>query len=418
MKTMNPPHDALGLSVVVLGIALTVCGLLHGESQRRSCHLIRFERDEGYHTGAIDGSAGGWKLLQGHARIVRDEKDEAGQCLETQPGKPYASVHFQGERVSQNGVTHCEIRVRPSASPLETSEEFMDLDGAVLGFFADEKGGSATFHAYHALPGDQGYWVATGVSAALDASGMTQEWIRIGIRQNPATATWDLEIGGEQVLAEIGNAGTQAAGAIQVWLLGHATHANRFDDLLISPVAPASLRMDEARRQLQPLRPGMGDSEHLNRTGARRVGRKESFECRRRHHVPMPDGLTKAASRNFDFDVDIIEGATQHGKSSDGDAQNSRKLLLYSPKYDDVGNPLPLQTRIQCDTELSEGVELSKIHWVITELPDPADRKPLKVIAHGNFKSGFTQIAVIPSQWANKATQVCVGTDLVIRQSP
>ncbi len=46
------------------------------------------------------------------------------------------------------------------------SEEFIDLDGAVPGFFADGPDRPATFHAYHALPVQEGYWVSTGVSEA------------------------------------------------------------------------------------------------------------------------------------------------------------------------------------------------------------------------------------------------------------
>ena len=108
-----------------------------------------------------------------------------------------------------------------------------------------------------------------------------------------------------------------------------------------------------------------------------------------------------------------------HGKfDGKGADPNQQGFLLNSPQSDDAGKPLPLKVRIQCDTELAEGVDLSKIVWVVTELANKEDKEPRRVIAHGTFTTGFTQIAEIPSEWANKGTQIRVGTNLVIRNSP
>lgn len=411
---------------IALGVAkLTCCmmgmaaGVLRADSGSLPYHFIRFEENEGYQAGAFKGTGGGLQLLQGDARIVRDDGDEAGQYLETVAGNPYASIHFNGERVSRNHKTYYEVWVRPSASPMAKSEEFMDLDGAVLGFFADGPDGPATFHAYHALPEHAGYWVSTGVSAAVGPSGMTQEWIRIGVCQNLATGTWDLEIGGEVVLTEIRNTETPREDGIQLWLLGHETRANRFDDLLVSPVEPDSLRPGETKHLPQGRSARNGHAGNLDRTGERKVGRKQSDEDRRRHDAGIPAGIAKAAPRSLEFEMDIVGGGTQHGKfdSKDSDSKN-QSFLLYSPQYDDAGNPLPLKVRIQCDAELAEGVDLSKIVWVVTEMAKKEDKEPLKVIAHGTFTTGFTQIAEIPSEWANKGTQIQVGTNLVLRKSP
>lgn len=394
-------------------------GVLRAESESLPYHMIRFEEDEGYQAGAFKGAGGGLQLLQGDARIVREEGDEAGQCLKTVAGIPYASIHFHGERVSRNRKTYYEVWVRPSASPLAKSEEFMDLDGAVLGLFADGPDSPATFHAYHALPEEAGYWVSTGVSAAVGPSGMTQEWIRIGICQNLATGTWDLEIGGERVMTEIRNTETPREDGIQLWLLGHETGANRFDDLLVSPVEPDSLRLGEPKHLPQVRHARNVRDGNLDRTGERKVGRKQSDDDRRRHDAGIPAGLAKAAPKSLEFEMDIIGGGTQHGKfDNKGADPNPQSFLLYSPQYDDAGKPLPLKVRIQCDTELAEGVDLSKIVWVVTELARKEDKGPQKVIVHGTFTTGFTQIAEIPSEWANKGTQVRVGTDLVVRKSP
>ena len=398
---------------------MAVAGMLRAESEAMPYHFIRFEENEGFHLGAFNGARGGLQLLQGDARIVREEVDGAGQCLETVAGNPYASLYFSGERVSRNHKTYYEVWVRPSASPLAKSEEFMDLDGAVLGFFADGPDGVATFHAYHASPEKTGNWVSTGVSAAVGPSGMTREWVRIGICQNLATGTWDLEIGGEVVLTEIRTTEKPREDGIQLWLLGHETGENCFDDLLVSPVEPDLLRLGEAKHLSQGRSARKGHAGMLDRTGERKVGRKQSDENRRRHDAGIPDGREKIAPKSLEFEMDIVAGGTQHGKI-DGKNSDSKDsgFLLYSPQYDDAGQPLPLKVRIQCDTELTEGVDLSKIVWVVTEIANKEDNKPQKVIAHGTFKTGFTQIAEIPSEWANKGTSIRVGTNLVVRKSP
>jgi hypothetical protein len=419
MKCNTPFKDALGIAKFTGFLIGAAAGVLRAENESLPYHLIRFEENEGYQAGAFKGAGGGLQLLQGDARIVREDGDEVGQCLETVAGIPYASIHFHGERVSRNHKTYFEVWVRPSASPLAKSEEFMDLDGAVLGLFADGPDRPATFHAYHALPEDAGYWVSTGVSAAVGSSGMTQEWIRIGICQNLATGTWDLEIGGEVVMTEIRNTETPREDGIQLWLLGHETRANRFDDLLVSPVEPDSLRLGEPKHLPQGGSDRNVHDGNLDRSGERKVGRKQSDDDRRRHDAGIPAGLAKAAPKRLDVEMDIIGGGTQHGKfDGKGADPNQQSFLLYSPQYDDDGKPLPLKVRIQCDTELTEGVDLSKIVWVVTELANKEDKEPRRVIVHGTFTTGFTQIAEIPSEWANKGTQIRVGTNLVIRNSP
>ncbi len=418
MKCFLGLEIALGFAKVACCMIWAVTGLLRAESESLPYHLIRFEEDEGYQAGEVKGFAGGLQLLQGDARIVRDEADESGQCLETVAGNPYTSIYFNGERVSRNQQTYYEVWVRPSASELASGEEFMDLDGAVLGFFTNGPDKPASFHAYHAIPEHEGYWVSTGVSAAVGPSGMTREWIRIGICHNLATGTWDLEIGGEAVLTEIRSSETPQKDGIQLWLLGHETHANRFDDLLVSPVEPDSLRLDGTSHLPRGRSIKQGHSASLDRTRERKVGSKQSDEDRRRHDAGIPEDVPRVKPRSINAKIDIIGGGTQHGKFDGKDPASNQSFLLYSPQYAEGGNPLPLKVRIQCDAQLADGVDLSEILWVVKELAKEKGKGSLKVIAHGSFKTGFTQIAEIPSEWANKGTQIEVGTNLDLRTCP
>ena len=418
MKSIAYWKITLVTAKFICGMSWTAGGVLDAASDSLPYHFIRFEENEGYRAGEFTGSEGGLKLLQGDARIIREDGGDAGQCLEAASGNPYASIHFRGERVSLNQKTYYEVWVRPSVTPLAKSEEFMDLDGAVLGFFSEGPDVPATFHAYHSLPENQGYWVSTGVSAAVGPSGMAEEWIRIGVCQNLATGNWDLEIGGEMVLKEIHSGESLQKDGIQLWLLGHEERANRFDDLLVSPVEPDSLRLGETKHLPKGRSDMNGQAEQLDRAGERKVGRKQDNEDRRRNDAEINENAAKIKPKSLDFQMDIVGGGTQHGKFDGIGSDPSQTFLLYSPQYDDDGNPLPLKVRIQCDSELAEGVDLSKILWVVTEKPPKGNDESLKVIAHGTFKTGFTQIAEIPSEWANKGTQIQVGANFVLTEFP
>jgi len=393
-------------------------GLLRAESSSLPYHSIHFEENEGYQAGKLHRSGIGLQLLQGDARIAREDGDESGQYLETLAGVPYASTHFSAERISRDDKTYYEIWVRPSASPIAKSEEFMDIDGAILGFFSDGPDRPATFHAYHRLPGHEGYWVSTGVSAAVGPSGMTQDWIRIGICQNIASGTWNLEIGGELVLSEIRYSNIPLKNEIQLWLLGHETSVNRFDDLIISPVAPDSLRLGSTKEPSKNWSARNGYPTKLDRTEERKIGRKQSEEDRRRHDASNSPDVPKIPIIRFDVKFDIIEGATPLFTGNLKDSDSRERFTLITVLYDNDGNPMPMKVKIQCDAELSEGLDLSKMLWVVSAKVKIADQEVRRVITKGNFATGFIQIAEIPSEWVNKGITIHVGTHIILKPFP
>jgi len=105
MKWIGALEIALGVAKFTCCLMGAAAGVLRAESESLPYHLIRFEENEGYQAGAFKGTGGGLQLLQGDARIVRDDGDVAVQCLETVAGNPYPSIHFHGERVSRNHKT-------------------------------------------------------------------------------------------------------------------------------------------------------------------------------------------------------------------------------------------------------------------------------------------------------------------------
>ena len=127
---------------------------------------------------------------------------------------------------------------------------------------------------------------------------------------------------------------------IQLWLLGHETLANRFDDLLISAVEPDALRLGNTKPLPEGRSAKKDHAGKLDRSGERKVGLKQSDKDRRRHDAGIPEGVAKMTPKSIHFDFDIIEGGTRHGKLDGKDSDSIRKDLIYSPQYDKEGKPL------------------------------------------------------------------------------
>jgi hypothetical protein len=82
-------------------------------------------------------------------------------------------------------------------------------------------------------------------------------------------------------------------------------------------------------------------------------------------------------------------------------------LLIYGPRYDDEGRPLPGTVTITADAELRPGVDLSRLRWMIAEIKKWPDDLG-EVVTAGDFRTGLVQIGTIPSEWIRKATTVAV----------
>lgn len=372
-------------------------------------HFFDFEAPL-FSPGTLTLSNPGLNLRQGWAQIVSTQsQDDNGQYLVVSPHHPHGALLLTGTRIAADQRSHTEIWVRPQATDPHTGEEFVDFDGAVVGLFRTPNKSSAEFHAFHQTSKDSGYWLSTGRLIHLDDQGKAHLWHRLNITQNWETRTWSLKIDGELLLTGLSRSGEVDPQRFECWLFGQEQGACDFDDLLVTPIDPDQLEAKaivgriSKRSTTAPIHQTLPTKASSKQAGLRR-------------QAALPKSSPDVVAKPSTFDVHLkVVGGGKHLTEIDVDEldHKSRRIALYSPGYDADGNPLPLQLEIRSDGYLSEGLVLADLQWAITELADPKQPKQLQVIVHGNFSSGPTQTATVPSKWSNKPLSITVAPHLI-----
>ncbi len=110
--------------------------------------------------------------------------------------------------------------------------------------------------------------------------------------------------------------------------------------------------------------------------------------------------------RAWDMMLQIGDSTFKSGPEVEIEGRKT-SLVVYGPRYDDNGRPLPGTVTITADAELRPGVDLSRIRWMIAEVKKWPDDLG-EVVAAGDFRNGLVQTATIPEEWIRKATTVAV----------
>ncbi len=348
----------------------------------------------------------GFQVLQGSALIAAESNDSSHEYLTLKAVDPFSAVSISGRRPSAKDKTYLEAWVRPHATPSERGEEFIDFEGATVGFFKNGQTGQGEVNVFHALPEDKGYWLATGHSLAVNASGFPEAWFRIGIAIDWNSKTWDLEINGSNYIKGIAFRREGMTGQFQLRMYGQQSGDNGFDDLLISACPPDELesklagRAAAMQRIQRPLAKPRGSS----------VTASQAHDQRRQKHTPKPDSTVEARTPHLSMDARVTDGG-KHFMTIDSKDETGapKKVAFYVPSFDSSGNPLPLEVTIKCDAQLEVGTTLADIHWEITAQDTAQAATPAAGIPHGTFSSGPTQVAAVPAGMAGKGLIIRVG---------
>lgn len=372
-------------------------------------HFFDFEAPL-FSKGILPDSIPGLSLRQGKAQIAPTQsQDDHGQYLVVSPHHPHGALLLTSKRVAADQRSHAEIWVRPQATDPQAGEEIIDFDGAVVGLFRRPNESYAEFHAFHQTSKDTGYWLSTGRLIQLDDQGKAQQWHRLNITQNWAEGTWSLKIDGELPLAGLSRSGAVDPQRFECWLFGQEQGACDFDDLLVTPIDPDQLEANAIVGRISKPSP-TAQRQHSVPTKA------SSKQAGPRRQATLPKSSHEIVAKPSTFDVHLkVVGGGKHLTEFDVAEQHNkaRRIALYSPGYDADGSPLPLKVEIRSDGHLSEGLVLADLQWAITEFADPKQPKPLQVIVHGNFSSGPTQTATVPSNWSNKPLSITIAPHLI-----
>ena len=362
-----------------------------------------FESAADWATGRLPLERAGFHLIQGSAEVVALAEKDSAQVLELGPSEPFAAVFVETTAVAKAPVVFCEMLVQPPAVDTGMDAEFLDFGGAIVGFF--RQGARGELRVLFARSAEESVWISSGLTFPLDEGGRAAEWMRIAIRLDRRTERWSLRVNGAEVLAGFRALPGEAAG-LPLWLYGQETQPTRVDDLLVTTVEPEDL---EKLIEWQQRRTARGGGQALAPPGARLVTRAVPASKLRSMQPVIREAsqrLVKPTLRAWEMALQIGDATFKPGPLTEIEGRKT-SLLIYSPRYDDAGRPLPGTLTITADAEVRPGVDLSRLRWMISEMKKWPDELG-EVVAAGDFRTGLVQEATIPPEWIRKATAVQV----------
>jgi hypothetical protein len=184
-----------------------------------------FEAGEGCRAGDDLSHLSGWS---GNGGVVTDEAAHGGvQSL--QLASDAALIKSIAGWPTNQKVAWVDFWIKPVADGSDEPQTSIDLDGARLAFVTSETGG--TVMAWDGKA--EGRSVSSGANFATDDKQQATAWLRVTIREDFATGTWDLFVGGRPVLGDLG-LDHPKAGPSQWNFDGVAGGVTDIDDLQIS----------------------------------------------------------------------------------------------------------------------------------------------------------------------------------------
>lgn len=362
-----------------------------------------FESAPDWAPGRLPLERAGFHVIQGSAAVVALAEKDSAQVLELGPSEPFAAVFVETTAVAKAPVVFCEMLVQPPAVDAGMDAEFLDFGGAIVGFF--RQGTRGELRVLFARSAEESVWISSGLSFPLDEGGRSAEWMRLAIRLDRRTERWSLRVNGAEVLAGFRSLPGEAAG-LPLWLYGQETQPTRVDDLLVTTVEPEDLEKMIEWQQRRTVRAG---GQAMAPPGARLVTREVPASKLRSTQPVIREAtqrLVKPTLRAWKTALQIGDATFKPGPQTEIEGRKT-SLLIYSPRYDDAGRPLPGTLTITADAEVRPGVDLSRLRWMIAEMKKWPDELG-EVVAAGDFRTGLVQEATIPPEWIRKATSVQV----------
>lgn len=386
-------------SILLFGVC-TLASALHAKTN--PYQYIGFEPAKNWTPGPLPENKPAVQLIQGTASILNYAEDKSLQVLELGPSSPFSAVFVTTECVATAPVVFCEILAKPAAVNEDEDAEFLDFGGAVLGLFRIEL--EAEIRALFSRTDEENVWLSTGVRFPTDAYGCVKNWVKIEVRLDRKKERWSLKIDGVEVLSGLRSVPGEAA-ALPLWLYGQESHPCLFDDVLISCIQPDAL---ERELQLEKLRLASNGEPAPKLTYPKIVTKAKDRATLRSVQPSIQDAaqtLTQPVLRALDGVLNFGKSNFKfiHGVDTGKEKQD---LLIYSPQYDDSGNPLPATLSINADAELKLGADLGQIRWMMHTIG--SRESPPEVLAVGDFRTGLLQNITIPGAWITKATSIAV----------
>lgn len=220
---------------------------------------VGFEAAEGYEVGSRELGKG-WKVSQAGLALIGGDPVQC-QFLKIEPGTPVEEASFVSQGVPKNEIRFVDFLIKPVAMEREGAQTVLNVWGSSVGFVKDSTG-HIEIAAVDGKKEMESKLFVTGQQ--VGAYGMSDQWIRLTIRQDLKAGTWDLYVDGKLVTIDVG---MDREGLGEFVIFGNEKASTYLDSLSVGSVNPLFVDSD---------RDGISDAEEiangLNAFGDDRMG--------------------------------------------------------------------------------------------------------------------------------------------------
>ncbi|MEO6876423.1 MAG: fibronectin type III domain-containing protein [Opitutaceae bacterium] len=191
--------------------------------------IANFEPEEGYMVGPLAGQ-NGWNVT-GSANIVTTPVFAGQQAISVPPN---ATVSFatHGFTAGDPAVTFIDFYALPTVAATADSGVFFETDAIALSLTS--AGSTGLIQGFDGNGASGGTWTSVGTGPALNGALQAAAWTRFTVRSDYVAKKWDLFMGGQMIMANLGFIDHTVTSLAALTLGGHATATSGFDELFVS----------------------------------------------------------------------------------------------------------------------------------------------------------------------------------------
>jgi hypothetical protein len=222
-----------------------VCVLAQAQAQVTPPHSTGFEPAEGFVLGSLNGQ-NNWLVDQGMASIIDTDAQTGSYSLNIANSTPFTQISLPLSDPGGQSIVLSDLYIKAYASDLISKDEFLDIEGSIIGFF-EVASGIGEFYVFEGDGSSSGTWVTTGVTKTLNVNSVTDSWIRLTLRQDFSFGNklWDLHIDGIAAAANLGLLDDSKIFPSAFIHLGHTGGSSYFDNFSIQFTHPLYADSDQ-----------------------------------------------------------------------------------------------------------------------------------------------------------------------------
>jgi hypothetical protein len=194
-----------------------------------------FEVGNGFNVGPLPNQ-NGWSVAQGAVSVTSAAAYSGTQSIALGAGSSAAIASMSAAPTTGETVMFFDFYAIPAAEVTPTSSTVFTVEGAKFGYV--NSSGTGVLQTFEGNGSGGGSWVPTSSSIALGGGNLAQSWVRLTVRLNFSTKTWDLYANGAMVAYDIGFINNASTYLSIFQAQGDPATTSYFDDIYIGTDNP------------------------------------------------------------------------------------------------------------------------------------------------------------------------------------